>query len=134
MKIEIFTLCDYATDRGNKSLCIVDTGEIFQSKRGGYFFKYKFLAYRIRFEANDKPKLRLTFQISDSQGNNITTISTDEFEVVTKNIYGFNAETGVVTLENFSLPKSGVYSASLFANGELLASIPIFVFQSTGTG
>lgn len=133
MKVEIFTLCDYATQHGD-SLIIVGTGEIFRSKKKGYVIQNKFLAYRIRFEPKDKGGLRLGFSISDDTGKTITHLALDEFEPDYKNIYGFNAQTGVVPLETVVLPKLGVFSVSLSANGETLASIPIFVFQSVGTG
>jgi hypothetical protein len=74
------------------------------------------------------------FSISDDKGNEITHLAADEFQPDYQNVYGFNAETGVVPLETVVLQKLGVFSASLFANGGILASIPIFVFQSSGMG
>jgi hypothetical protein len=133
MKVEIFTLCDYAINY-NGSLCIIGTGEIFKSRHAGYVIRNKFLVYRIRFDANDSGKLRLGFSIFDDVGTTITHLAFDEFQPDYRNIYGFNSEIGIVPLETVSLPKLGVFSASLFANGELLASIPIFVFQTSGTG
>jgi hypothetical protein len=133
MKVEIFTLCDYAAQYGER-LCIVGTGEIFRSKKSGYVIQSKFLVYRIRFEASDKGKLRLGFSILDDCGKTITQFALDEFEPVYKNIYGFNAEIGIVPLETVVLPNVGVFSACIFANGELLESIPLFVFQTSGTG
>ncbi|MGH7952360.1 MAG: DUF6941 family protein [Limisphaerales bacterium] len=125
MKVEILTICDYATNYGNK-LCIIGSSETFHSTQPQSFLSNCFLVYRLRFEVGDDGNHKLKIVVSDEDGKEVKQFSKDNVIAVQRPNGGFIPNLAIIPLNGILIPKYGEFSISLFADNQFLASIPIY--------
>jgi hypothetical protein len=129
MKVEILTVCDYATNYGNK-LCIIGAAETFHSTAPQSFLTNCFLVYRLRFEVGEEGDHNLKIVISDEDGKEVKQFTKSNIKAVLRPDGGFIPNLAMIPLNGILLPKYGEFSISLFGDNQLLASIPIYCYPA----
>ena len=126
MQLEIFTLCDAATEHAGK-LNIIGTFDALRAFEAPVAHPQCAIAGRLRFEAIEEGDHRVSLTFADEDGN----IVMPKFD----STLGVNFQPGqrtvtshfVMVIQQIRLPKFGEYTIDLAVDGRQLGSIPLYV-------
>ena len=127
MKIEIFALCDAATDYHGK-LNILGTFDAIWSKQIPIVHPQCAIALRLRFSRIEEGEHRIKINIIDEDGKLVA----PSLEANTKLDFGNKSESSVainmiLNLQRLKFEKYGEYSVDLALDGRQEASLPIHI-------
>jgi hypothetical protein len=128
MKIELFTLSDFAADYGGK-LSVVGVFDTLFARQAPVVHPAWSIAVKIRFEKIEEGKKKIRLSISDADGKTVLPpleMSVDANTPPNQHTGTFQivANIGGVKFDQF-----GEYSIDLAIDGRHEASIPLFVRQ-----
>jgi hypothetical protein len=128
MELEIFTLCDAATEHAGK-LNIIGTFDSLRGFEAPISHPQCAIAGRLRFEQIEEGEHRVILTFADEDGN-IVMPKFDQTMMV-KFAAGQRTVTShfVILIQQLRLPKFGEYSIDLAIDGRQLGSLPFYVTQ-----
>ena len=133
MKIDIFTLCDFASVYGGK-ICIMGVSEVVLANQFPANISSVLIAVKLRAETGDEGDRLIKTSITDQDGGTLVSGAERIFKVS-----GFKNEPNSVEIrahfyadqyQNFQIPLPGEYSVQLLIDGNHAASIPIYFLPS----
>jgi len=129
MRLEIFTLCDAATEHAGK-LNIVGTFDSLFARETPVAHPSCAIAARIRFERIEEGTHRLSLTLADEDGH--MAMSKIESSIAVQFRPGQRTTTShfVMVIQQIRLPKFGEYTVDLAMDGHHLASLPLYVSKS----
>ena len=127
MKVEIFTLCDAATNDAGGKLNILGSFDRLMARQEPISHPQCALAIKLRFERVEEGQKRLRIALVDSDGKSVmptidaaTQVNfTDESPTATASV--------VLNIQQLKLPHFGEYAIHLAVDERHEASIPLFV-------
>lgn len=129
MKVEVFTLCDAATDQFGK-LNILGSFDLLCSSTEPTVHPSCTIALRIRFSKVEEGAHKLRITLSDDDGQNIVPAMNGGFEInMAPEAVSF-AQNLIFNLQSLEFPKFGDYSFNLFLDGKLIDSLPLYLRPS----
>ena len=128
MNIEVFSLCDAATnDRGK--LNILGTFDIIWSKNMPIIHPQCSVALRIRFDSIERGEHKITVNFVDLDGKNIIPPLSGAINVSFPDGQSSGTSNLVLNIQGLKLEKYGEYSIDLAIDGRREGSLPLFVSQ-----
>ena len=126
MQLEIFTLCDAATEHAGK-LNIIGTFDALRALDAPIAHPQCAIAGRLRFEPIEEGDHRVSLTFADEDGN-IVMPKFDSTLAVTF-APGLRTVTShfVMVIQQIRLPKFGEYTIDLAVDGRQLGSLPLYV-------
>jgi hypothetical protein len=129
MKVDIFTLCQFANSEKGGNLNIIGAFQGFQLRQLPVVLPLCALAIRMRFEKVEEGPKKIRISIIDADGKAV--MPTLQAEMAVK--VGANSSTATVPLvlliQPLKLPNFGEYSIDLAIDGRQEASTPLYVRQ-----
>ena len=126
MQLEIFTLCDAATEHAGK-LNIVGTFDALRALEAPITHPQCAIAGRLRFEQIEEGQHRVSLTFADEDGNIVMPKFDSALEV--KFHPGQRTVTShfVMVIQQIRLQKFGEYTIDLAVDGRQLGSLPLYV-------
>ena len=128
MQLEIFTLCDAATEHAGK-LNIIGTFDALRALEAPIAHPQCAIAGRLRFEQIEEGNHRVSLTFADEDGN----IVMPKFDSTLAVHFapGLRTVTShfVMVIQQIRLPKFGEYTIDLAVDGRQLGSIPALRFE-----
>src|ERR1043166_6688456 len=128
MELEIFTLCDAATEHAGK-LNIIGTFDSLRAFEAPISHPQCAIAGRLRFEQIEEGEHRVVLTFADDDGN----IVMPKFDstLAVKFLPGQRTVTShfVILIQQVRLPKFGEYTIDMAVDGRQLGSLPLYVTQ-----
>ena len=126
MKVEVFTLCDAATDQFGK-LNVLGCFDLLCSQAEPIYHPSCTIALRIRFSKVEEGKHSLRITLSDDDGQVVVPPMKGSFEVhMAPEAVSF-AQNLIFNLQSLEFPKFGDYSFNLFLDNKLIDSLPLYL-------
>jgi hypothetical protein len=126
MRIEIFTLCDYASiNGGGLSICNV-IQRIFAPKMPVGIHQFYAVA-RIRFDRNEEGQHEIRFTLVDDDGKQIVPPLTRSCNPQFVQDESTASVQCFFEIRQIALPHFGEYEAQLAVNGNHQMSVPVYV-------
>ena len=129
MKVEVFTLCDAATDQFGK-LNILGSFDLLCSSSEPIVHPACTIAIRIRFSKVEEGFHKLRITLSDDDGLAIIPAMNGSFEIVMAREAVSFAQNLIFHLQALEFPKFGDYSFNLFLDDKLIDSLPLYLRPS----
>ena len=129
MKVEIFTLCDAATNDSGGKLNILGSFDRLMAMEAPVTHPQCAVAIKLRFEPVEEGQKRIRISFVDSDGTSV--MPTLNANSAVKFPQGESTMTAciVLVIQQLKLPKFGEYSIDLAVDDRHEASIPLFVGQ-----
>jgi hypothetical protein len=126
MKIELFTLCDFAADYAGK-LSVIGVFDTLFSKQAPVAHPHWCVAVKFRFEKIEDGQKNLRLSIADADGKNV--IPAIDMTVTASTPVDFSSTTVnlVLNIGGIKFEKFGEYSIDLAVDGRHEASTPLYV-------
>jgi hypothetical protein len=130
MKIELFTVCDFAADYAGK-LSVIGVFDTLFSKETPVTHPYWCVAVKFRFEKIEEGQKRLRLSISDADGRAI--VPAIDMPIVANVPRDLSSATVnlVLNIGGVKFDRFGEYSIDLAVDGRHEASTPLYVRQSS---
>jgi hypothetical protein len=129
MKVEIFSLCDFATSDSGGKLTIVGVFDVIWARQVPATHGLCALALRIRFDRIEEGLKKLKVSFIDSDGNPVMPAMEMQIQVQVP-AYAQQANVQVVFLiPQLKLPNYGEYAIDLAVDSRQEASTPLYVRQ-----
>jgi hypothetical protein len=129
MKVEIFTLCDQASNQGDK-LNIIGAFDSVSVKTVPAKHPHLFIVARVRFERSEQGTHKVTAMVIDEDGKIIGNFIGDDIPIgLPPNSDALRANF-LVRINGFVLPKFGEFRVDLVIDGLQAAQIPLYVDQA----
>jgi len=128
MKIELFTVCDFAADYAGK-LSVVGIFDTISANQAPVVHPHWCVAVKFRFERIEEGQKKLRISLSDFDGKPV--LSPIEMPVVATIPAGTSSSTLniVVNVGGIKFDRFGEYSIDLAIDGRHEASTPLYVRQ-----
>jgi len=126
MKIELFTVCDFAADYAGK-LTVVGSFDCLNARQVPFAHHHFCVAVKMRFEKIEEGRKQLRFSLSDADGHAV--IAPMEMLIDVKmpgDILSLPMNI-IASVGGMKFARFGEYSVDLAINGRLEASTPLFV-------
>jgi hypothetical protein len=128
MKVDVFTLCDFAqTDR--QKMTIVGAFSVVYSRQAPVVHPLCSLAIKMRFERIEEGEKRIRISIIDSDGKPILPTLEAQLNIHFKPDDSVAMSHIALLIQQIKLPSFGEYSIDLAVDGRQEASTPLFVKQ-----
>ena len=132
MRVEIFALCDAATDTGGR-LNLLGTFDTLAAVSFPSRHPHCAIALRLRFRRIEEGIHRVRLQLVDEDGQPMVPPLDGQLDVRCRP----DAESGsanlVLNLQSLPLARPGRYSVDLAIDGREEASLPLYVVQAPGS-
>jgi hypothetical protein len=128
MRLELFSLCDFAADYGGK-LSVVGVFDNIFARQMPAVHQHCCLALKIRFDKIEEGQKRVRLTISDDDGKPILPAMEIPINVVMPADARTNAIQVVANIGGLKLERFGEYSIDFALDGRHEGSIPLFVRQ-----
>lgn len=129
MKVEIFSLCDFASADAAAKLNIIGVFDTLWAREAPITHGLCVLAARIRFERIEEGLKRIKISLVDADGNPVLPAMEAQIPVQVAQ-HGLSAIAQVVSImSQIKLPNFGEYSIDLAIDGRHEASTPLYVKQ-----
>jgi hypothetical protein len=126
MQLEIFTLCDAATEHAGK-LNIIGTFDALRAIEAPIAHPQCAIAGRLRFEQIEEGNHRVSLTFADEDGNIVMPKFDSTLTVhFAPGLRTFTSHF-VMVIQQIRLPKFGEYTIDLAVDGRQLGSIPLYV-------
>lgn len=128
MKIELFSVCDFAADYAGK-LTVVGVFDTIFAKQTPVVHPHWCIAIKLRFEKIEEGEKRVRLSISDADGKNV--LPAFEMPIVAKSPDDapYSSVNIVANIGGAKLPSFGEYSVNLAIDGRHEGSIPLWARQ-----
>ena len=126
MDVEIFTICDAATEHAGK-LNILGTFNAIQARSFPCVHASCAVALRLRFYQQEKGEHKIRLLFVDADGNNIFPPIDGGANVQVPNTETLSVVNLVVNLQGLKFDRPGDYAVNLDLDGEGIACLPFFV-------
>lgn len=128
MKIELFTVCDFAANYSGK-LCVIGVFDTLSSKQTPVSHPHWCVALKLRFEKIEDGQKRLRLSIADVDGRAV--LPAIEMPIVANTPADHSSATVdlVVNIGGIKFDRFGEYSIDLAIDGRHESSTPLFVRQ-----
>ena len=127
MNVELFVLCDAATDYQGK-LNILGTFDAIRAKETPVAYPSCTVALRMRFREAEEGEHKIRISIADEDGNAIIKPVEANINVRIKSSPLSSIATNIVlNLQRLQFPKYGEYSIDLAIDGRHEASLPLYI-------
>ena len=126
MQLEIFTLCDAATEHAGK-LNIIGTFDALRALEAPITHPQCAIADRLRFEQVEEGNHRISLTFADEDGNVV--MPRFDSSLAVRFSAGQRTVTShfVMVIQQIRLPKFGEYTVDLAVDGRQLGSLPLYV-------
>jgi hypothetical protein len=126
MQLEIFTLCDAATEHAGK-LNIIGTFDSLRAPEAPITHPQCAIAGRLRFEHVEEGNHRISLAFADEDGNIV--MPRFDSNLAVRFSPGLRTVTShfVMVIQQIRLPKFGEYTIDLAVDGRQLGSLPLYV-------
>ena len=128
MEVEIFTLCDAATESQGK-LSILGTFDTIFANRVPAIHPQCAVVVRLRFSRIETGDHTFVLHLVDEDGNAVIPPLQGKLGVNFKLNDHFATANMILNIQNLKLEKYGEYSLDLAVNGRELASLPLLLRQ-----
>ena len=128
MNIEIFTICDAATDNMGK-LNVLGTFDNINSKTTPIKHPQCAIALRIRFYAIERGEHKLRVDFVNEDGKSIMPSVESKFKINFQDEQRSGSANLIVNIQQLEFPKFGTYSINLAIDNKSEASLPLNVKQ-----
>jgi hypothetical protein len=125
MRLEIFALCDSASDYGGR-LCLLGVHDQIRAKEAPIQIGHCALAVRMRFHRIEDGRHKLVATISDEDGKNVVPKIEADMLVNLPESAQSAAVNLVLAINGLKLPSFGEYSIDLAIDGAHQGSLPIY--------
>ncbi|MDQ8187826.1 hypothetical protein [Pelagicoccus sp. SDUM812002] len=129
MFVEIFTICDAATDYGGR-LNILGAFEGIAAPVAPVQKERCSLAVRMRFDASESGEHKIEVNITDEDGNAIGPTMSARVRVKILDGRASGAQNLVLNISGMRFPRFGTYDIRLSVDGESRSSLPLLVAQT----
>ena len=126
MKVEIFSLCDYATGDISGKMTLVGVFDSIYSRELPVVIMFCSLAMRVRFDKGEEGIKKFRATIIDSDGIVIVPATEAPVQVFVPPEWPTSIAQIVATIPQLQLPHFGEYSVELEIDGQLQASTPLY--------
>ena len=126
MKVEIFTLCDAATDQFGK-LNVLGSFDLLCSSVEPFAHPSCTIALRIRFSKIEEGNHTLRITLTDDDGQAIVPSMNGSFEIYMAPEAVSYAQNLIFNLQSLEFPKFGDYSFNLYLDEKLIDSLPLYL-------
>ncbi|MCX6339352.1 MAG: hypothetical protein NTX71_05475 [Candidatus Aureabacteria bacterium] len=126
MDIEVFALCDAATETGGK-LNILGAFDCLYAQKFPVIHPQCSVALRIRFSQIEEGGHRIKINFVDEDGKPILPSLNANVEIKFKEEQHYVVSNLILNIHNFKIEKAGQYSIDLAIDGKSEKSLPLFV-------
>jgi hypothetical protein len=126
MKVEVFTLCDAATDQRGK-LNILGSFDLICSKEESIVHAACAIAVRVRFFKVEEGEHSLKLAITDQDGLLIVPPINGDFSIGMAPDAVSYAQNLIFNLQALEFPHFGDYSINLHIDNKLIDSLPVYL-------
>ncbi|RME09179.1 MAG: hypothetical protein D6802_12715 [Ardenticatenia bacterium] len=130
MQVEVFTLCDAATDTFGK-LNILGAFDTITAHKVPVVHRQCAIALRLRFRRVEGSLHRLALAFVDEDGQNVLPPLNTQITVPFGEHDLTRAVNFILNLQNLTLQSFGEYAIELAVDGRLEASLPLYVRPAT---
>ncbi|MBL9214399.1 MAG: hypothetical protein JNG83_02875 [Opitutaceae bacterium] len=125
MNVEIFSLCDHATDNHGK-LTVCGTFDCIHAPQFPVVHAHCSIAGRLRFQRSEEGKHHIRIMLVDGDGRLL--IPKFEREIVSRCAEGMDTATAnlVLDLNNLPVPSKGTFYWDLVIDGQLVSRLPMY--------
>lgn len=128
MHVEIFSLCDAATNSHGK-LNLLGTFDTIWARKLPASHQYCAIAVRLRFSLIEQGVHAFKINLVDQDGRLVTSFLDKKIPVNIKAPQTSGTLNLVLNIPNLKLPRYGAYSIALLVDGRPLMSLPLFIRQ-----
>ena len=128
MKVEIFTLCDAATDQHGK-LNVLGTFDLICSTAEPVRHPACAIALRVRFSKFEEGPHSIKINFTNADGKSIVPPMTGDFQIQMGPDAVSFAQNLVFNMHALQFPTFGDYSINLHVDNNLVESLPLFLRQ-----
>lgn len=129
MKVEVFTLCDAATDQFGK-LNILGSFDLLCGAHEPMVHPSCTIALRIRFSKVEEGIHKLRITLTDDDGQTVVPAMNGSFEIMMAPEAVSFAQNLIFNLQSLEFPRFGDYSFNLFLDEKLIDSLPLYLRPS----
>jgi len=126
MTVEVFVLCDAATDSGGK-LNILGAFDSLWMKDFPSVHPHCAIALRLRFSAIERGNHRVMVSFVDQDGKAVIPALDGNIAITFPDEQKTGAANLILHLQGLKIEKAGEYSIDLAVDGQQKASLPLFV-------
>jgi hypothetical protein len=127
MRLELFTLCDYARGEPNGKLYVIGTFDHLFVPQVPVPLPMCAIAARLRFEADETGQKQLSITFVDSDGGKLIPDLTMQMNVQVAPGESTVTANVVVMLPQITLPRYGEYAIDLIVASKSEGSVPLYV-------
>ncbi|HOJ99307.1 MAG TPA: hypothetical protein PLW34_07080 [Termitinemataceae bacterium] len=125
MKLELFTLCDFAQENNGK-LTIVGTFDTIAARAFPCFHPSLMVVIRLRFDLWEFGTHRFTIEVRDIEGKHM--IEPLQGSIDVRSVGNATAVSHVLfSLQNFALPAPGLASFTLYVDEKEIGTLPLYI-------
>ncbi len=128
MNIEVFSLCDAATDNAGK-LNILGAFDTIWSNNMPIVYPQFAIALRVRFEGIERGEHRVAVTFIDLDGRNIIPPANGTININFPEGQRSGSANLILNIQRLRFERYGEYSIDLAIDGRQEASLPLFVMQ-----
>lgn len=128
MKVEMFVLCDAATEHMGK-LNLLGTFDSIHARQVPAAHPFCAVAMRLRFERSERGDHRIRVNLIDADGQLVIPSLDANLQVRFAEEAPSFAMNLILNLQGIRFVRFGEYSIDLIADGQPVASLPLFVRQ-----
>jgi hypothetical protein len=132
MKLELFTLCDYAKGEPTGKLYVIGTYDHVLAAEAPIAMPPSAIASRLRFDEIEQGAKKVTVTFTDSDGAKVIPEIGMQMNIQLPPGESTTAANVVIILPQISLPRFGEYAIDLAVGSRLEGSIPLYVRQAAG--
>lgn len=129
MKIEIFTICDAATDSYSK-LNLLGSFDTIASPTAPVVHPACAIALKIRFDAADEGQHEIEFRLTDPDGKNVIAPLKGGMEAPKVGQMSSVSRNFILNIQHLSLPAFGEYAFEVRVDGTQRGQIPLYVLKA----
>lgn len=130
MHVEIFSLCDAATQQGGKLNILGAIDSIFTRKLPASIPQCA-LALRVRFGLSEQGIHKVTVRFINSDGKNLVKPINGELNIRFPEGQTSLSQNLILNIQRLSIQKTGEYAIHLLIDNQQMATLPLFVRTAT---
>jgi len=129
MKVEIFSLCDFAQAEPTGKMNLIGTFDRLYAKEAPIVRTVFAVAARLRFEAHEEGARTVALSFIDSDGQRVMPLLRAQFNVKLQPNESSATLNYVMVIPQIKLPRFGDYQIDLAVDDKVEASLPLHVRQ-----
>lgn len=129
MKVELFTLCDFAQAEPTGKMNIIGTFDRILAKEAPIVRSVFAVAARFRFEAYEEGARSVALSFIDSDGQRVMPLLRAQFNIKVQTSEPSATLNYVMVIPQIKLPRFGDYQIDLAVDDKVEASLPLYVRQ-----